>query len=29
MVLLEYMFNLESAVLDEKDVKKIIDEVQT
>ena len=29
MVLLDYMFNLESAVLDEKDVKKIIDEVQT
>ena len=29
MVLLEYMFNLESAVLDDKDVKKIIDEVQT
>tara|TARA_S200000501_G_scaffold368546_1_gene406554 strand:- start:2905 stop:4035 length:1131 start_codon:yes stop_codon:yes gene_type:complete len=29
MVLLEYMFNLESAVLDEKDVKKIIDEVST
>ena len=29
MVLLEYMFNLESAVLDDNDVKKIIDEVQT
>ena len=29
LVLLDYMFNLESAVLDEKDVKKILDEVST
>jgi ATP-dependent Clp protease ATP-binding subunit ClpX len=28
-VLLDYMFNLESAILDEKDVEKLLDEVQT
>ena len=28
-VLLDYMFNLESAILDEKDVEKLLDEIQT